>query len=385
MTTLTNDTTATGTVAPGARLGSGLGFAVLSAMSFGLSGSLAKGLLDAGWSAGAAVAVRVLVAALVLVVPAVLALRGRWGLLRRNAGVVAAYGLVAVAGCQLAYFNAVDHMQVGVALLIEYTAPVAVIGWLWLRYGHRPGRLTVTGAALAAVGLVLVLDLVSGADLSVVGVVWALLAMVGAAVYFILSASEDNGLPPLVLAAGGLVLGAVALLLAGAVGVVPMHASTEVVSYDGTQVAWWVPLVGLGVITAALAYVTGIAASRRLGSRLASFVALLEVLFSLVFAWLLLAQLPRPVQFLGGALIVVGVVVVKLGERGTVRRPHRCRRVSYRSSCCRTNTSRVSSRIAAAVGIASSAPTTPSRAAPTRAAMTVTAPGTSTDRAITRG
>src|SRR6478672_1354308 len=317
MTTLTNDATGARTVAPGARLGSGLGFAVLSAMSFGLSGSLAKGLLDAGWSAGAAVAVRVLVAALVLVVPAVLALRGRWGLLRRNAGVVAAYGLVAVAGCQLAYFNAVDHMQVGVALLIEYTAPVAVIGWLWLRYGHRPGRLTVTGAALAAVGLVLVLDLVSGADLSVVGVVWALLAMVGAAVYFILSASEGNGLPPLVLAAGGLVLGAVALLLAGAVGVVPMHASTEAVSYDGAQVAWWVPVLGLGVITAALAYVTGIAASRRLGSRLASFVALLEVLFSLVFAWLLLAQLPRPVQFLGGALIVVGVVVVKLGERGT--------------------------------------------------------------------
>ena len=316
MTTLTNDATGPGTAAPGSRLGSGLGFAVLSAMSFGLSGSLAKGLLDAGWSAGAAVAVRVLVAALVLVVPAVLALRGRWGLLRRNAGVIAAYGLVAVAGCQLAYFNAVDHMQVGVALLIEYTAPVAVVGWLWLRYGHRPGRLTVTGAALAAVGLVLVLDLISGADLSVVGVVWALLAMVGAAVYFILSASEDNGLPPLVLAAGGLVLGAVALLLAGAVGAVPMSFATQPVDYSGVQVAWWLPLLGLGVVTAALAYVSGIAASRRLGSRLASFVALLEVLFSLVFAWLLLDQLPRPVQFLGGALIVAGVVVVKLGERG---------------------------------------------------------------------
>src|SRR6476646_403107 len=205
-----------GTTTPGSsRLLPGLGFAVLSAMSFGLSGALAKGLLDSGWTAGAAVAVRVLLAAAVLAVPAVVALRGRWGLLRRNAGIVAAYGLVAVAGCQLAYFNAVDHMQVGVALLSEYTAPVAVIGWLWLRYGHRPGLLTVTGAALAAVGLVLVLDLVSGADLSVVGVVWALLAMVGAAVYFILSASEGNGLPPLVLAAGGLVLGAVALLLAG--------------------------------------------------------------------------------------------------------------------------------------------------------------------------
>src|SRR5687767_4618155 len=129
MTTMTHDTSQPRSVAAGSRLGAGLGFAVVSAMAFGLSGSLAKGLLDVGWSAGAAVAVRVTIAALVLVVPAALSLRGRWGLLRRNLPLVAGYGLFAVAGCQLAYFNAVVHMQVGVALLIEYTAPVAVIAW----------------------------------------------------------------------------------------------------------------------------------------------------------------------------------------------------------------------------------------------------------------
>lgn len=308
-------------VGTASRSASGLGFAALSAMSFGLSGALAKGLLDAGWTPGAAVAVRILVAAAVLVVPAALALRGRWGLLRPNVGLVLAYGLVAVAGCQLAYFNAVEHMQVGVALLIEYTAPVAVVGWLWLRHGQRPGPLTVVGGAVAAVGLVLVLDLVSGADLSALGVLWALGAMVGAATYFVLSAHEGNGLPPIVLAAAGLVLGAAALLVAGAVGVVPMHVSAARVTYAGTEVAWWVPVLGLGVVTAALAYVTGIAASRRLGSRLASFAALLEVLFALVFAWLLLDELPRGIQFLGGALVLAGVVVVKLGEREVAPAP----------------------------------------------------------------
>ena len=317
MTTVADDAGTRVAVAPASRLLPGLGFAVLSAMSFGLSGSLAKGLLDTGWTAGAAVTVRVLVAAAVLAVPAVLSLRGRWGLLRRNAGLVAVYGMVAVAGCQLAYFNAVVHMQVGVALLIEYTAPVAVIGWMWLRHGHRPGILTLVGAVVAALGLVLVLDLLSGADLSVPGVLWALGAMAGAATYFVLSASEDNGLPPLVLAASGLTLGAAALLVAGAVGVVPMSVSTAPVSYDGATVPWWLPLLGLGVVTAAVAYVTGIAAGRRLGSRLASFVALLEVLFALLFAWLLLGELPRAVQVIGGVLILAGVVVVKLGERGT--------------------------------------------------------------------
>jgi len=315
MATLTDDTPVTTGGSP--RLAAGVGFAVLSSMSFGLSGSLAKGLLDAGWSAAAAVTVRVLVAAVVLAVPAALSLRGRWSLLRRNAGVVVAYGVVAVAGCQLAYFNAVTHMQVSVALLIEYTAPVAVIAWMWLRHGHRPGVLTAVGAAVAALGLVLVLDLVSGADLSPVGVAWALGAMAGAATYFILSANESNGLPPLALAGSGLALGAVALLLAGLVGLVPMHASTARVSYDVGSAPFWLPLLGLGVVTAAIAYVSGIAASRRLGSRLASFVALLEVLFALLFAWLFLGELPRLVQVLGGLLVLAGVVVVKLGERRT--------------------------------------------------------------------
>jgi drug/metabolite transporter (DMT)-like permease len=47
---------------------------------------------------------------------------------------------------------------------------------------------------------------------------------------------------------------------------------------------------------------------------MASFAALLEVLFAVVFAWLLLGQLPRAIQLLGGLLVLAGVVLVKLGE-----------------------------------------------------------------------
>lgn len=292
----------------------GLGFAFASATSFGLSGSLARGLLDSGWSAGAAVTLRILIAAAVLVVPGALALRGRWHLLRTNAALIAVYGVAAVAGAQLCYFYAVTYMQVPVALLIEYTAPVAVVCWLWLRHGNRPSRLTVLGAFIAAAGLVLVLDVIFGADLSTVGVLWALGAMVGAATFFVISADLDNGLPGISLAAGGLVTGGVVLLLAGWSGVIPFRASTAPATYDGTEVAWWLPVLGLGLVTAALAYVTGIEAGRRLGSRLASFVALLEVLMSLAFAWLLLGELPRAIQGVGGLLVLAGVVVVKLGE-----------------------------------------------------------------------
>lgn len=299
------------------RLAGGLAFALLSAASFGMSGALARELLDAGWSAGAIVLVRVGIAAAVVAPFGIVALHRRWHLLRRNATLILVYGALAVAGAQFCYFSAVQHMQVGPALLIEYTAPAAVVVWLWLRHGQRPGAVTLVGAALAAVGLVLVLDLLSGADLSIAGVLWALAAMVGAATYFVISADEGNGLPPMALAAGGLVVGAAVLGALGLVGVLPMHASTAGVTYAATDVAWWVPLVVLGVVTAAIAYTSGIAAGRRLGSRLASFVALTEVVAGVLFAWLLLGELPRPVQLLGGLLILGGVVTVKLGEPDT--------------------------------------------------------------------
>lgn len=316
MAAMTHDTNV---AAPRSRAAVGLAFALTSAITFGMSGALARPLLDSGWSPGAVVLVRVGLAAVVVAPFGAFALRGRWHLLRRNAPLVVTYGLLAVAGAQFCYFSAVQHMQVGPALLIEYTAPAAVVVWLWLRHDQRPGPVTLVGAGVAALGLVLVLDLLSGADLSTAGVLWALAAMVGAAAYFVISADESNGIPPMALAAGGLVTGTAALALLGVVGLMPMRVASDRVAYAGTAFSWWVPLVLLGVVTAAVAYTTGIAAGRRLGSRVASFVALSEVVAGVLWAWLLLDELPRPVQLLGGVLILLGVVGVKLGERRVVR------------------------------------------------------------------
>lgn len=318
MTTLTRDEASAASLS-GRRTTIGLGFAVLSAVSFGMSGALARGLLDTGWTPGAVVLVRIAVAAVVVAPLAVRSLRGQWGLLRSQARIVVLYGALGVVGAQFCYFSAVAYMPVAPALLIEYTAPAAVVVWLWLRHGERPGPVTLAGAGVAVLGLVLVLDLLSGSELSVPGVLWSLGAMVGAAAYFVISADESNGLPPVALAGGGLAVGTVGLALAALVGVLPMAGSRDPVTYAGTEVAWWLPLLVLGVVTAAVAYVAGIAAGRRLGSRLASFVALLEVVAAVGFAWLLLGQLPNTVQLLGGVLVLLGVIGVKLGERDVAR------------------------------------------------------------------
>jgi drug/metabolite transporter (DMT)-like permease len=303
--------TRSGRYGPG---GPGLALAVLSAATFGTSGTFASALIDSGWSPAAAVLARIAAAALMLTVPAVIQLRGRWSLLRRGAGKVAAYGLIAVAGCQFFYFNAIARMPVGVALLLEYLAVVLVVGWLWLRHGQRPRRLTVAGGVAAIAGLVLVVGVGGAARISPLGVMWALLAAVGLAIYFVLSADGEEPLPPIVLVWAALCLGAATFAVLGWTGLVSMTASTGDVHLLDHRVSWIVPVLGLALLSSIFGYVAGIGAARRLGARLASFVGMAEVLFAILFAWLLLGQLPSPMQFLGGAFILAGVTLVRVGE-----------------------------------------------------------------------
>jgi drug/metabolite transporter (DMT)-like permease len=297
--------------------GLGLPLALLTAGTFSMSGSLADALIEAGWSPAAAVTARVTVAALILTPPALVTLRGRWRLLREAASTIAAFGLVAVAACQFAFFSAVSRLPVGVALLLEYLGILLVVVWLWVRHGQRPRRLTVGGALAAMIGLVLVLDIVGQHHLDPIGVLWGLSAAVGLAVFYTLSARTDQLLPPVALAWAAMTLGAIALAISGLLGMTPMHASTADVQLASYHVHWWVAVLSLAVVAAALPYVTGIAAARLLGAKLSSFVGLSEVLFAVLFAWLLLGQLPGVLQLIGGVFVVGGVVLVRIDELRT--------------------------------------------------------------------
>ena len=295
----------------------GLLLAVFSAATFGTSGAVAKSVLVEGWSPAAAVTFRIALGALILAIPMALEMRGRWHLLARAKTWlhVGLFGVLAVGGCQLFYFLAVERLSVGVALMLEYLGPILVVAWLWLAHGQRPRRLTIIGVGLAVLGLLLVLDVLGDIQLSTAGVVFGLIAAVGLAVFFVIGADDSSGLPPLAFSCLGMAVGALMLGVAGVARLVPFSMSTGDAVLAGIQVPWWVPILWLGLIAAAIAYVTGIAATRRLGAKVASFVGLTEVMFAVLWAWLLLSELPAPIQLLGGLLILAGVVCVKADER----------------------------------------------------------------------
>jgi drug/metabolite transporter (DMT)-like permease len=292
------------------RVGAGITLGLAASLAFATSGTFVRPLLEAGWTPGAAVFWRVLVASVLLAPFGAWAMRGHWAELRDEWRRVLAFGLLAVAMAQGMYFGAVSRMSVSVALLLEYMAPVALVLLAWVRSRRAPSALILAGSAASVVGLFCVLDL-TGARLDGLGVLFAMGAMVGAATYFAIGAG-DSKLPALALPALGLPIGAVALGVLILLGALPYSAPLVDVALLGQQVPWWVPLSVVIVVATAAAYALGLAGLPLMGERLSSFVSLSEVLFATAVAALILGEIPTPMQLLGGVGIIVGVVLIRL-------------------------------------------------------------------------
>ena len=301
-----------------------LGFliAVVSAATFGMSGAFIKPLLESGWSPVAAVTVRALIGGIVLLPFALIAVRGRWAAVWRGRWRLLGMALVGVAGTQVLYFAAIQRIPVSTGILVEYLAPVLLVAVVWARTRKAPRAVVLAGSAVAVAGLVLVVSPGGAGGLDPLGLTLAILAMAGCAAFYVIAGRPSDGLPPVALAAGGLLLGGLALAAVGATGLLPVTVSFADVPLFGASTPWWVPLVVVGVIATAIAYAASITATELLGSRLASFTGLLEVVAATLYAWLLLGEGLGALQLLGGVLILGGIALVR-ADRGDPSAPPR--------------------------------------------------------------
>jgi drug/metabolite transporter (DMT)-like permease len=312
-------------------LSTGLLSAVFASIAFGLSGPFVEPLLDAGWTPGAAVAVRAAIGGIALLPFALFTQRGRYRALWVARWRVLAMAALGVVGTQLCYFSAIERIPVSTAILIEYMAPILLVVTSWALRRRRPAAVVLIGSGMSIAGLLLVVS-PSGQALDPLGVLLAAGATVCLAVYFVVSAGTPGNVSSVTFAAASLLVGAALLGALGMLGVIDFAGGVMPVEVLDQQLPWWLPTLVIGLIATAFAYATSIVASRLLGSRLASFAGLLEVVAAAMFAWVLLGQTLATPQLIGGLLILVGIGFVRAERVSANTEPAKATQVRRRCS-----------------------------------------------------
>lgn len=290
--------------------------ALTAGVGFSTGGVIAKPLFEEGWTPPAAVLARILLAVVVLAPFALRSLHGRWPLVWKGRWTLLAYGVLAVVGTQVGFYSALERIPVSTALLIQYLAPVALLLFVWVRSRRTPHRTVLVGAVLALGGLVVVIGPTSSTSLDPLGIAFAVIAMVGLAVYYAIGDRPDDGISPIAFVWLGLLIGGTVIALSGSVGALPIRMTFETVDFFGGRAPWWAPVLFIGVFSTAYAYAAGIWAITLLGARVSSFLGLAEVVFAAAAGWLLLGESISVPAFIGAGFILAGIVLVRLDPSG---------------------------------------------------------------------
>jgi drug/metabolite transporter (DMT)-like permease len=292
--------------------------AFTSSLCFAFSGVMAKYLNAAGLAPLEAVWVRMAGAGLLLIAVLALVKPSALRIARSRLPFFAVYAIVAVAGVQSLYFAAITRLPVGIALLLEFMAPVMVVAWVRVVRRIRLARAAYIGAVAAVIGLAIVVEAWEGMRLDAIGLLLALLAGACCAGYFLMSDSFGDDVDPLGLIAWGMTGAAVVLAPISQPWNISWDAFTATVTPEGGAT---LPVLGaflwMVVVATVIAYILGVNAVRRLSAAVGATVASLEVIAGAIVAWLLLGQALGPYQIIGGLIVLGGAL---LAQTATITR-----------------------------------------------------------------
>lgn len=293
---------------------------IIAAICFGINGGIARVPMEAGLSAGSFTAIR-LGGAFVLFLLIALAFdrsalkppRGR------ELWLMIALGLFGVAAVQWTYNVAISRLPLGLAVLLEYLAPVYVVLWVRFVYGTPVHRRVWPGIALAILGLALIGQIWGpSVGLDPIGLFAASLSGFAFAAYFLLgerlTTHQSTGHSPLHVVVWSFGIGAIAVVLLQwpieGIGSLNTEASMMGI-FETVTVTAWVPLALSITIGTVVPFFLYLLAMRYIPSSQASVTAMLEPLIAVAVGWLWFYEALSAVQALGVLVVVLGIVMAQ--------------------------------------------------------------------------
>jgi DME family drug/metabolite transporter len=295
-----------------------LGLAAIAAAAalWAAAAVVARSLFDDGVEPILVAESRSIVAAAGLLVPVAVAWvvgrrndrPGRGGRVTSRWAHILALG-VSIALVNAAYYLAIQHLPVAVAIVLQYTAPAMVVGWTALVARRRPGRDVVVALVAALAGVMLVSEVFFGGGsgaLDAFGVAMGLSSAVLFAAYTLLAERVTSVFGP---------VGAMrrAFLVATAFWiVVQAPQGWPGVLFQSDHVVRVLAIGVLGTLAPFLLYVWGMS---RVAAERASIAATLEPVLAATVAWVWLGQELGPAQIIGAALVLGAVLSLNAGRR----------------------------------------------------------------------
>ncbi len=302
----------------------GVGLVVLGACCFTVNAGVSRVALRAGVDPAMLTTIRVTMTFLVLLAIAAAfrrtALRAPRG---RLLVLLVAQGLVGVAALQWTYFVAIDRLPVGMALLLEYQAPILVALWALLVQRAPVGRGLWFGLALAVLGLAAATEVWQGARFDGLGVAAGLAAAVCFATYFLVGEAAlevpDADADPLRVVLWSFGFAAVALNAVAPITGFDRSGLGEQVSLlgvlDDVRVPLWAALAWVVLLGTVIPFFAAVTALSFVRATTVTVIAMLEPIGVSALGWAWFGESLGPVALVG-CLAVVGGIIVAQASRG---------------------------------------------------------------------
>lgn len=217
----------------------------------------------------------------------------------------------AIALVNAAYYTAIEHLAVAVAIVVQYTAPALVVAWIALRSRANPGLRVIVTVAAALLGVALAAGLGKGqiAGLDAVGLFAAGSSAVLFAAYTLLSETAASSYGPI----GALVR---AFGVASVLWVV--FQSTQGWPHDLFHPDNLLRVLYVGVVGTLLPFLLYVWGVRQVAAQKGVIAATLEPPLAALFAWIWLDESLTPTQILGAALVLAAIASLQYGRRVVV-------------------------------------------------------------------
>ncbi len=282
---------------------------VVAAACWAANAVIAAGAFELGFAPERLAQARVVVALLPLAAYLLLARRDLMRPPRVAVPALIGFGACIVA-VNFAYYVAIDRVPVGVAVAIQYTAPVLVLAGTAVIARRGPQPTIWLAGALSLIGAVLVSGALAGAQQPLDGL--GLLAGVAAALTFAgyLVTAElagRRGTHPVTTLFIGFCVAAIIWAV-----VLPWW-DWPVEQLADPQIAWRV--VAVGLLGTLLPFGLVVAALRWISSALAGIATTAEPVLAALLAWLFLGQVLSVPQLIGAGLVIAGVLIAQLNRQ----------------------------------------------------------------------